>query len=173
LTALSQQMQHDFSNFDGIVEEALRAKLTGEGAGQFAEPDRIKHALLHCQLASDWELRRMSNRQPPTIESYARSRSFRSRARGWLAVATRSEFLNAFAQSIRWIGLSLKGSPRHLIYKATADLLNGWNSPSLDEKVLASLNQLLPYPSKASLTWCSTAAAVAENYHRFVEVTRS
>jgi hypothetical protein len=173
LPSLSHQLQHDLSDFDGNVEEALLAKLTGEGAAQFADPGRIKNALLYCQLASNWELRKMSEKQPPTIESYARSRSFLSRARGWLAVATRSDFLNASVQSIRWLSLSLKGSPRHLIYKATADLLKGWDSPSIDERVLASANQLLPYPSKGSLTWSSTAAAVAENYHRFVEVTRS
>jgi hypothetical protein len=173
LPTLSQQLQHDLSDFEGTVKEALRAKLTGEGAGRFADLDQIKSALLYCQLASAWELRLMSDKQPPTIEHYARSRSFRSRSRGWLAVATRSEILSASVQSFRWLGLFLKGSPRHLIYKATADLLKEWDSPSIDERVLASTNQLLPFPYRGSLTWSSTAAAVAENYHRFVEVTRS
>ncbi|HEY3975204.1 MAG TPA: hypothetical protein VGM18_19525 [Candidatus Sulfotelmatobacter sp.] len=148
---------------------------------QLIEGVRLAHRLWQ------WELVRLLKLDPKLSDEqllacWASSQPWTVRLRGWARVLRDADGAAMRRNWMRWLRLAVRNSPRQSIYAAGCQLF--FRLPNLlrsqRDESLTKWRSLLPvipevnvaHPGTAS-EWAALAAAIARNYHQFVEFTRT
>lgn len=140
------------------------------------EASHFAHSLLR------WELQRLLKlgddvSDEDLLERWADSQPWTTRLRGWARVFRDSTATTMWSNWTRWLRLAPRTSPRQSIYFAACALF--FKMPNLlrdgQDESFQYLNRQLPISTEANkkIEWRSLAALIAQNYHQFVEFTRT
>ena len=175
--------------FAQIVGYSTNVKLSScdQSANAFATDFEMRELFLTeaIQFAHSllrWELRRLLKLgagipDEELLERWAEAQPWPSRLRGWVRVFRDATTTTTRNNWMRWLGLARHTSLRQGIYSAAClllfrvpDLFRSWQNESFHD-----LNKQLPISIEASAepNWRSLAALIAQNYHQFVEFTRT
>jgi hypothetical protein len=78
--------------------------------------------------------------------------------------------------ALRWARLACSTSPRYLVYEAASELFFASEGPgALGTQELSAIVARLPIGvyGNGQLSWRAAAAAIAQNFHLFLESNRS
>jgi hypothetical protein len=144
----------------------------------FVEGVRLAHQLWR------WELQRMLGLDLQTsdrdlLAHWAESQAGAAKLRGWVRVMRDAGSANTRKNWKRWLGLARRTSPRLAVYAAGCQLF--FQIPQLMQgrqtELFEDLSNSLPVcPDRSGdgrIGWPLMATSIAENYHRFVEFTRT
>jgi hypothetical protein len=111
------------------------------------------------------------------LARWASSQPWIARFRGWVRVVRDVNAATTLKNWKRWLKLARHKSPRHGVYAAGCQMF--FRIPDLmqsrQSELFQNLSNLLPISPEGSaeLKWRSLAAAITQNYHQFVEFTRT
>jgi hypothetical protein len=174
--------------FAQFVEYATRVKLSSDPfPGAFTtDSEASEHffteAIRFGQLLLRWELQRLLKAEAnipneDLLAHWAASQPWTSRLRGWARVFRDASTTVTRRNWTRWVRIARYSSPRQSIYSAASLLL--FQVPNLlrgrQNESLHDLNQQLPIPieNNEHIEWRSLATLIAQNYHQFLEFTRT
>ena len=174
-------------DFAKLVEYCTRLKLAGASSGG-SMPDGEKSeklligAVQFAHRLWRWELQRLlqvdsTASDEELLVRWSGSQSWTTRLRGWVRVVRDVDGPKAQGSWKHWLKLAPRTSPRYAIYAAGCQLF--FHLPDLLQspqcKLLRGLSELLPIPPEGNtrLEWPTLAVSIAQNYHRFVEFTRT
>jgi hypothetical protein len=133
-----------------------------------------------------WELQVLSGLTYATddnaaMRAWCADQKIAPRLRGWAAVAKRCDWMTRVASIPRWSITAFDGSPRRLVYAAASQVF--FSLPMIFRLEPAAAKQLswsqlrrqlpLAHALAPSASWRSAGAAIAWNYHHFLESTRA
>jgi hypothetical protein len=167
--------------FSRFVSACTYLKLhghTNDGGDQFPQ---WHDATADAEALWRWMLVRILDVDPQSSRSellamIAERQSFVARARGWLraAIVRPRVFCSSWS---RWARLMRLGSPRYLVYGAASELFfHSGGTEAVKSDQLAKIAGNLPFNVRKDdrdLTWGKVASMIADNFHSFVESTRS
>jgi len=176
-------------DFAHAVATCTNWKLSGDVPAGYVSWEWVRST---CQRAIEvwkWELRRLSGERPdPSLEKLLKTamqrQSLTARARGWVSVIRSEGWLRSLRWWPRWLIMALRTTPRYWTYEAVGELflrideyLLNSSKTQADGAALETLRVDLPlWPSGTladSRNWRLFARAIAFNYHRYLEGTRS
>lgn len=111
------------------------------------------------------------------LTRWASSQPWMARLRGWVRVVRDANAATTRKNWKRWLKLARHKSPRHGVYAAGCQMF--FRIPDLmqsrQSELFQDLSNLLPISPEGSaeLKWRSLAASITQNYHQFVEFTRT
>ena len=176
-------------SFTQVIEYCTRLKLSTSDSlsdGFLSDPEESEHWLMDgIQLAHllwRWELQRLLRLDAKTSDEellarWAASQPWPARLRGWLRVLRDGEGTTARRHWKRWLRIARHRSPRHAVYTAACRLF--FLIPDVrhirSSESIKPLRNLLPISPEgdAGLTWPALASSIAQNYHQFLEFTRT
>jgi hypothetical protein len=133
-----------------------------------------------------WEVDRLNPASGPRgdrelMRRWIAGQPLAARARGWAAVVKRHGIARSLARLPRWAAQAMAGSPRYLIYGAASEFFFALpailrpDSCATRPSSWALVRGELPIVNQAEDdgSWCHAGAAIAWNYHRFLEDTRA
>ena len=187
-TVQTGSLPFSLAAFVESIEYCTRLKLTpsdplsgvfisdAESEQLFVDGVRLAHLLWR------WELQRLlqldSNApDEELLVRWAGSQPWMARLRGWLRVVRDVNAATMRKNWKRWLKLARRKSPRHGVYAAGCQIF--FRIPDLMQsrqiELYQDLSDLLPISPEgnAELKWRSLAASIAQNYHQFVEFTRT
>lgn len=175
--------------FTQAVKDCTRLKLSTSDSlsGRFiSDPEESEQWLIDgIQLAHllwRWELQRFLRLDAKTSDEellarWAGSQPWTARLRGWLRVLRDVEGGTARQNWKRWLRIARHRSPRHAVYAAGCQLF--FLIPDVrhvrNSQLIQDLRNLLVISPEgnAGLTWPTLASSIAQNYHQFLEFTRT
>jgi len=186
----SQEQSWPFAkeDFSQKLDWATHVKLSADTIRHSSSEDQglLKAAVRDAHDLWRWELMQLLAVDSETPDHtlfalWAKSQSGSSRARGWARVLRDASWQERWRNGIRWVLLGGRWTPRHAVYAASCQLffclpdlqrVSACNGHA-DLSRLEALLPVKPLTNSASQGWRSLAAAVALNYHRFLETTRT
>ena len=168
--------------FSKLVSQCTDLKLYGSTAGDVSQLPRWKDAASDAEAMWRWTLGRILNIDPEHSRSellkQLRDRQpLLGRSRGWVRAALKYPAL--FRKSCRqWARLTCVGSPRYLVYGAASELFFTVSDEAhrFGSKELSKIANSLPLnraEADGQLSWQGVASLIADNFHMFVESTRT
>ena len=170
------------SRFSKLVTQCTNLKLYGPAPGDDSQLPRSEVAASDAEALWRWTLGRILNVSPEHTRSellkQLRDRQpVLGRSKGWVRAALKYPAL--FRKSCRqWARLTRLGSPRYLVYGAASELFFhlGNEAYRFESKELATIANDLPLNRPRldrELTWQELASLIGDNFHMFVESTRT
>jgi len=168
--------------FSKLVSECTALKLQGYTANDLALLPKWDDATSDAEALWRWTLGRILNVGP----QHSRSELLRrmrmrqplvSRLKGWVRAVLK--YPTVFSRSSRqWARLICHSSPRYLVYGAASELFfrGSHETERFGSEELAAIAKDLPlskFRVHGQPTWRGMAALIADNYHAFVESTRT
>ncbi|MFB3813628.1 MAG: hypothetical protein ACE14L_05905 [Terriglobales bacterium] len=152
----------------------------GAGNGEARWP-LVEEAVWFARQLWRWEAKQLTGLADPAtvgqlIGSLAAKQNLRHRARGWLSLLRRTGVMPSWRNWPRWARLSLRATPRMLIYRVAAELFfrlpclvrHQGRPPGLDAN-WNELARLLPRaPSPPCRGWRELVNSVVANYEEFL-----
>ena len=180
-SSISHPSPIPLDRFARLVSECTYLKLHGDKGGKLDKFPQWREATSDAEALWRWTLARMVNSNPNISRSeliaiLAKRQQWFARAKGWVRAAVVHPAV--FRRSWRkWVRLACLGSPRYLVYGAASDLFfHSGDTGTVTPRELATIAETLPLcfcEGDRQLTWCGVASMIADNFHRFVESTRS
>lgn len=194
LRALSKQRGCDvptpfpLETFSDQVWRCTQWKLSGGAADCDLRPVLWEEAVRYAQLLLRWEMLQLTSApSAPDDKSlwahWMRRQTVPHKVRGWLSVLRRRKGYRNWPNWGRWTRLSLRSTPRYLLYQVAMEILvrlplltgERGGPPDLDAD-WAVFQALLPEPVPIQSTgagWRQLAAAVVWNYKEFLVDTQA
>ncbi len=167
--------------FAGFVTKCTNLKLEGEITGGLDDFPQWHDAVSDAEALWRWALARLTGRSATSkrgdlLRALAAQQSLFARAKGWARAAYVSR--SALSRNwLRWAKLAFSISPRYLTYGAASELFFATAEPApLTSDHLPKMLAELPLTNSdihQQLSWRTAAKLVAQNFHVFVESTRS
>lgn len=167
--------------FAGFVTQCTNLKLEGEISGALDDFPQWRDAVSDAGALWCWALALLTGQSAASkrgdlLRALAAQQSLFARAKGWARAAYVSR--SALGRNwLRWAKLAFSISPRYLTYGAASELFFATAEPApLSSDQLAEMLARLPLLHsgiRQQLSWRTAAKLVAQNFHLFVESTRS
>jgi hypothetical protein len=162
-----------------FVSQCTDLKLRGEALGGPADFPQWRDAISDAEALWRWALARIvsataSDNRTELLAALAAQQPILGRAKGWVRAAYVSP-VALIRNWQRWAGLAFSMSPRYLVYGAASELFFAAPdafTPNELADIVARL-PLAPTPGHQQLSWRAAAMLVADNFHVFLESTRS
>lgn len=167
--------------FARLVSECTALKLQGYTTGDLGEFPQWHDAQSDAEALWRWTLARILGTHPNTGRSELLAMTMKrqpwfGRAKGWVRAAAvhPAAFRSGWR---RWARLAGSASPRYLVYGAASELFfHPGDTDALTSDELAAIANTLPINTctgDQQLKWRDLALMIAQNFHSFVESTRS
>lgn len=167
--------------FAGFVTQCTNLKLEGEITGALDDFPQWRDAVSDAEALWCWALAHLTGQSATSkrgdlLRALAAQQSLFARAKGWARAAYVSR--SALSRNwLRWAMLAFLTSPRYLTYGAASELFFATAEPApLTSTHLAKMLAQLPLVHSdihQQPSWRTAAKLVAQNFHIFVESTRS
>jgi hypothetical protein len=145
-----------------------------------ADVEALRAAIAYAHLLYRFELETLTSTKGQASDSvlgerWAKKQPLAKRLRGWAFVARACSHSDFPAPRLRWLALSLRRSPRELVYECGAELffrlpcvLNGRR-----DEDWSRLRKKLPVSNTEGGSWSDLARDVVWNYKNFLVGTRA
>jgi hypothetical protein len=176
----------DAAHFVERVTVATQWKLGDNIAMPTVTVDDLVTQVGDAQKLWRWELGRLdpasgASGDRELMRRWIAGQPLAARGRGWAAVVKRHGITPSLARLPRWAAQAMAGSPRYLIYGAASEFFFALpailrpDSGAARPPSWAFVRRGLPVVNQAEEdgSWCHAGAAIAWNYHRFLEDTRA
>lgn len=167
--------------FAKLVSECTNLKLRGHATGDCTRFPQWGDATSDAEALWRWTLGRILKVSPQHSRSELLKRMrerqrLLARSKGWMRAVLK--YPRLFGTSCRqWVRLTRLGSPRYLVYGAASELFfRGGEVQGVKADELATIANDLPLKRLGPgghLTWNDLASLIADNFHMFVESTRT
>jgi hypothetical protein len=178
----------DLGVFARRVERCTRFKTGAISGAELGDALSWPLAVDQARQLWRWELRRLTGASAGLSDralaaAWTSRQPLASRARGWAYAARQAGWHRGWRHWPRWARLAGRGSPRHAIYAAAAELLFGLTparegdagqaTSREDPSRLRQMGRDLPLRAPQSGDWRVLAGAIAANYRALVVETRA
>ena len=176
----------DAASFAARVTVATRWKLGEDAAVPTVTVDDLVTQVGAVRALWRWELDRLNptggaSDDGELMRRWSAGQPLAARVRGWAAAVKRHGVVASFGRLPRWAVRVRAGSPRYLIYAAASELfftlpaILGPDAPAARPSSWIHVTRRLPVVERGAAdgAWRGVGAAIAWNYHRFLEDTRA
>lgn len=176
----------DVAHFAERVTVATGWKLGESASVPTVTVDDLAAQVGDVQKLWRWELGRLAPASGASgdrelMRRWIAGQPLAARVRGWAAVVKRYGVARSLARLPRWVPQAMAGSPRYLIYGAASEFFFALpailrpDSRAARPSSWAFVSRGLPVVNQPANdgSWRHVGAAIAWNYHRFLEDTRA
>lgn len=177
----------DAARFIERVTTATRWKLGESAAEPTVTVDDLISQVGDVRALWRWELGRLhpasgaAGDDQEIMRRWIARQPLAARLRGWVSLAKRQGVAASLGGLPRWVAQAMAGSPRYLIYAAASEFFFalpafvGPGAPAGRPSLWAQVSRRLPVIRQLETggSWRSVGAAIALNYHQFLEDTRA